>query len=389
MLNVLVPKGARFVCLLSISLGLSMSLSSASVAQESEPMSFAPIQDEGTIFFLTPGQSSVRWVRHDTPSMRAALARIAPNMTLEVLDAAGDSNKQQTQVEAAIASGAKGIVVVVVDGANAGGILQAAKANDVPVVGYGHDIMGENLEGLLSAHITTLMAENYHVPHCVYVGKKVAESDEWTAADPFKLALFNIPTHSGTAKIAYQNCMAGLKPAIDAGKLKIVCEQALPDYTGATAQKATEQCLTSQANDVDGFSVGNDDQADGIYAALAAQELQGKTIIYGGYDATLTGLQRVLLGYQDFDTYPPFREMGSVAVQALLSKVNSAVPMPKEVNTRYLNAQKVAEGGVPAAFLPDTRAFADTIEQTVIADSLFTKEQLCTGMASAADFCKK
>lgn len=348
-----------------------------------------PVEDTGSVYFLTPGQTSPRWVRYDAPGMKMALAEMAPNMTFEVLDAGDDVNKQQRQLEAAIANGAKGIILTAVDGTNVSGMLAQAQAAGVPVVGYAHDITGGDMSGLLAAQVTTLLAEDYHVPHCINVGEKAMAGSEYTADAPFKLGLYNFSSGIGIGKIIHEGCMKALQPAIDAGKLRIVCEQDLADFTAATAQKATEQCLTAQGNDINGFSVGNDDQADGIFAALSSQGIQDKVMIYGGYDATPTGIQRVVAGYQDFDIYPPFSRMPVVAMQTLLSAINPAVPLPAEVDARYLDAAKVTEGGVPAAFLRNTKVRADNLDQTVIADGLYTKEQICAGIAVNAPYCAK
>jgi D-xylose transport system substrate-binding protein len=67
-----------------------------------------------------------------------------------------------------------------------------------------------------------------------------------------------------------------------------------------------EQILTRINNRVDGVASANDGMAGGISAALKAQGMQTKVPVTG-QDATIEGLQRVLLGTQGVTVFKDIR----------------------------------------------------------------------------------
>ena len=66
-----------------------------------------------------------------------------------------------------------------------------------------------------------------------------------------------------------------LKPGIDSGKIKNVCETFTDGWKPDNAQKEMEQCLTKNNNKVDAVVAENDGMAGGVVAALKAQGLAG------------------------------------------------------------------------------------------------------------------
>ena len=73
----------------------------------------------------------------------------------------------------------------------------------------------------------------------------------------------------------FQGIMEVLKPNMDAGKIKNVCETFTDGWKPDNAQKNMEQCLTSTNNKVDAVVSENDGMASGVVAALDAQGLAG------------------------------------------------------------------------------------------------------------------
>ena len=91
--------------------------------------------------------------------------------------------------------------------------------------------------------------------------------------------------------------MEVLKEAIDAGKIKNVCETFTDGWKPDNAQKNMEQCLTANDNKVDAVVSENDGMAGGVVAALEAQGLAG-TVPVSGQDGDKAALNRVALGTQ-------------------------------------------------------------------------------------------
>lgn len=354
-------------------------------------LGFAPIQDSGKIFYLTPGATSARWTNNDIPDMTKWLKAMAPNMTLENLDAQVGTLQQQ-QVEQAVTAGAKGIIMVptIDGGAMVVGMLQAVKDSGVPVVVQQHTNTG-SLDGLAIAFDGNPITIDFQVPHCAALAKQATEDSQYTRDNPLKVGYLFVQAEAPAIVAINSNCREAMKTAIDDGRLKLVCEAPLGDFTAATAQTATEQCLTSTGNEVDAILFGNDDQGDGVFAAIHGQGLDKDVAVIGGFDATLSGVKRVLAGQQDFTIYPNFDAQAKLAIQAVLSKINPAVPWPEEINSWYNDGLEVpagTAGAIPAAFPADTFVYADNVEDTIMKDKLYTKEQLCTDEAAASAFCQ-
>lgn len=332
------------------------------------------VAQEGTVYYLVPTGAIKRFESFDIPNVRAALKKHAPGLELKVYDAGNDVNRQITQVESALANGAKGILISVISANQLGGAVSSAAADKVPVVGLAMDAAA----GPLSYQVTVPF-EQIGAVHGEYIVKHLPKER------PFRLALMlGDPSFS-----FYTDQMTGLekqiKPLVDSGDIEIVCRADATYFLPANTQRNMEQCLTSTDNKVDGVFVMTDDGGTAVTAALAAQNLTEKVKIYGGYDATLEGVQRVMLGWQAMDMAPPYAAMADSAVQLLLAAM-AGKPAPEGLVNGV--APNGSDTGVPARFEPNVIITADNVQETVVDAGLFTKEQLCSGAGAAAEFCK-
>lgn len=330
---------------------------------------------EGTVYLLVNNVTTSRIAKFDIPNITAAMKRHAPGVEVKVLNANDDMQAQIAQADAALASGTLGIILVSVDPPRSASILAKAEADGVPVVTYAHDPG----PGPVNYHVSVPFADIGEAQ-----GKYLAEN--LPEKRPVKLAMM-----LGDPKFAfYSEQMKGfnkyLDPLIASGDVEIVCQADALLYLAANAQKNMEQCLTKTNNDVDGAVVMNDDTGGGVIAALAGQDLVGKVKIYGGYDATIEGVQRVLLGWQAADMSPPYQQMADAAVQLVLAAAEGKEPTEGLVNGTWENSY--TEGGVPARLEPNVFITPDTVQQNVIDAGLYTKEELCSGIGADAAFCK-
>ncbi|MBT0781403.1 MULTISPECIES: substrate-binding domain-containing protein [Paracoccus] len=329
----------------------------------------------GTIYLLVPNVTTSRIAKFDIPNITAAVARHAPGVELKVLNANDDMQAQMAQADAALASGTRGIILISVDPPRSASILAKAEADGVPVVTYAHDPG----PGPVSYHVSVPFADIGEAQ-----GKYLAEN--LPEKRPVKLALM-----LGDPKFAfYAEQMKGfdkyLEPLIASGEVEIVCRADALLYLAANAQKNMEQCLTRTNNEVDGVVVMNDDTGGGVIAALAAQDLVGEVPIYGGYDATLEGIQRVLLGWQRADMAPPYQAMADAAVQLVVAAAQGEAAPEGLVNGTWENGY--AEGGVPARIEPNIFITPENVQETVIDAGLYTRDELCRGIGKQAAFCQ-
>ena len=329
---------------------------------------------KGSVYLLLPNVTTSRWEKYDVPNMKAALKAVAPGVELKVLNANDSMQQQIAQAEAAITSGALGIILIGVDPPRAASILVKADAEDVPVVTFAHDPG----PGPIAYHVSVPFEDIGDAQ-----GKYLA--DHLPAHRPVRLAYM-----LGDPKFTfYSDQMKGfdknLKPLIDNKTVEIVCKADALLYLAANAQKNMEQCLTKSDNSVDGVVVMNDDTAGGVVAALSAQGLEGKVPVFGGYDATLEGIQRVLTGWQAADMTPPYKSMAKAAIDLLISKVEKKGAPAGLLNGTWDN--KFMKGGVPAHIDPNVFITKDNIQHTVVDAGLYSKAELCTGIAAKAAFC--
>ncbi|MFF0952797.1 substrate-binding domain-containing protein [Rhizobium leguminosarum] len=332
-------------------------------------------EPSGAVYLLVPNVTTNRWAKFDIPHMTEAMKKYAPGVELKVLNANDDMQQQVSQAESALASGALGIILVSVDPPRAASILAKADADGVPVVTYAHDPG----PGPVAYHVSVPFKD---------IGEAQGKylSEHLPEHRPVRLAYM-----LGDPKFAfYSEQMKGfdkyMKPLIDNKTVEIVCQADALLYLAANAQKNMEQCLTKTSNEVDGAIVMNDDTGGGVVAALSAQDLVGKVKLFGGYDATLEGIQRVLLGWQAADMAPPYQGMADAAVQLIVSKIKGDKAPEGLVNGTWSN--NFTEGGVPSRLEPNVFITSDNVQQTVIDAKLFTKEELCAGIGKDAAFCK-
>lgn len=331
---------------------------------------------KGKVYLLIPSSKISRYKKFEVPFMTAAFAQYAPNVKLEVLNANDQVSQQVAQVDAAIANGAAAIILISVDPSQSGGMLAKADANGIPVVTFAQDVG----KGPVKYHVTVPFLD---------IGQKQGQflADHLPEARPVRLAYM-----LGDPKFAfYVEQMKGVAqtvgPLTDKGVVKEVCRADALLWVPANAQKNMEQCLTQINNGVDAVFVMNDDTGSGAMAALSQQGLQGKVKIYGSYDATLEGIQRVMVGWQAADMSPPYKAMDEKAVLLALSTMTGKAPPAGIVNGSWDNG--FVKGGVPTSYTPNIFITQDNIQETVVDSGLWSKAELCTGFAAKADFCTK
>jgi D-xylose transport system substrate-binding protein len=330
----------------------------------------------GKVYVLLPRTTAIRFEKWDHPYLVEALKKHSPKLEVIVLNAQDSAAEQERQFETALANRAKGIILACVNPDAAGGMLTKAKVAGVPVVNHANQCNGGPV-----AYRVLASFEQVGEDQAKYVASHLPPSPR-----PLKVAkMFSDPTNA-----LYKAWVAGFdkyfKPLIDNGTVQIVCQADAGSWAPAKVQANMEQCLTKVNNAVDAVMVMNDDTGNGVIAALQAQGLQGKVKLFGGYDATVAGVQRVLAGWQVSDMYAPYRTMADRSVQMLISEIAKTPPpagfVVGTVDNKFMQ--------VPAVPLENTLVTPDNVQKTVVDAGLWSKAELCDpkGIASATAFCK-
>jgi D-xylose transport system substrate-binding protein len=264
------------------------------------------------VAFLLPENVTPRWEGSDKPTFVNALKKLVPGVKVDVLNALNNPATQLQQAEAELAKGAEVLVVAAIDQKAFAVAVKKAKAQGVPVIAYDRLIKNAPLAYYVSFD-------------SVAVGKAEAA---WMASHTPKgarLVIINGSPTDDNAHLVNKGIHSVLDPLFKSGAKVKVAEQWTPGWEPPTAQREMEQILTKTNNGVDGVVSANDGMAGGITAALKAQGLAGK-VKTTGQDASLQGVQNVILGNQGVTVFKDFRLQAPAAAKIAASVINDTKP---------------------------------------------------------------
>jgi D-xylose transport system substrate-binding protein len=323
---------------------------------------------DDTVYILMPDSKIARWYQFDLPNFKESFKKYSPDLSLKFMFAEGSSARQLAQMEAAIAERARGIILAPADPEQMAGTLMKADREGIPVITYAHEANG----GPVKYHVSTSFVKIGQV-HGKYLSEKVSKLPA-----PYKLALIYGDPNFAFYKELIKGYNEYLKPLINAGKVEIIFRGDVLGWDPKNAMELMGQCLKETQKQIDGVLIMNDDIGGAVAAVIAAHGLQGKISIFGGYDATLDGVVRVMTGLQEIDMAPSYKEMTDAAAQLMVSLITGEEPPPGLINAAFDN--KYVEGGVPAAYIPSILITKDNVEKTIIKQGIYTKEQLEAGI---------
>jgi D-xylose transport system substrate-binding protein len=284
-------------------------------------------------------------------------------------DAQGSAQKQAADIEALIAQKPDVILIVAFD---SDAILPSIKKiTDAGIKSIAYDVQFEDPNAL------------YITFDNVGVGRLMAK--EILKAKPEgNYAFIKGDKGDPNATFLFMGQMEVLKPAIDAGKIKNVCETFTDGWKPDNAQKNMEQCLTSTKNKVDAVVSENDGMASGVVAALKAQGLAG-TVPVSGQDGDKAALNRVAMGTQTVSVWKDSRALGKAAAEAAVAMADgTAIDKLPGVGKFKDGKKKVEMNAILLAPDPITKANLDD----VIKAGWIDKAAACAGAQPDVAACK-
>ena len=310
------------------------------------------------IGLLLPETKTARYEAFDKPLFEEKLKSLG-NYEVVYSNADQDAAKQQQQAESALAAGIKVLVLDPVDAASAGSIVNAAAAQDVPVVSYDRLIAGGGLDYYVSF-------DNEKVGML----QGTALVDELTnrgKADGGILMVNGSPTDSNAAQFK-----KGAHTAIDASTLKVLGEFDTPDWSPDKAQTWVEGQISQHGDAIDGVYAANDGTAGGAVAALKAANADPWPVITG-QDAELAGIQRIVAGDQFMTVYKAIKPEAELAATVADQLARGETP-----------AGETTVDGTPSTLLEPVIVTKENVMDTVVADGFWTVDQICTAQYEAA-----
>ena len=321
----------------------------------------------GKVAVLLPDtKSSVRWETVDRPLLQKAFTAAGVPVTIQ--NAQGDKSTQQQQAEQAITNGAKVILLVNLDSGSGAAIEANAASRGVKVIDY------DRLT-LKSPNVSYYVSFNN-----VEVGKLQGQGLVKCLGTPNgqSVAELNGSPTDNNATLFAQGYNSVLDPLYKAGKLKKAADQSVPDWDNQKALTIFEQMLEKTNNKIDGVLAANDGLGNAAVSAIKSRHL--KQIPVTGQDATLQGLQNIVMGDQCMTVYKAIKKEADAAAKLGIALAKGQTPSaPDKIN----NGSK----DVPSVFLTPVPVTKNNIKQYFGQPDYPTKSQICAGKVAAA--CKK
>jgi D-xylose transport system substrate-binding protein len=204
---------------------------------------------------------------------------------------------------------------------------------------------------------------------------------QWHVSHPNVVVMHGDVTDNNATLFA-QGYNGVLQPDFSSGKYTLVARTA-GTWTPTDALTEFEGAVTAHKN-VNSAVIPNDETGAPIISYLQSHGVKAKTYPTTGQDATLTGLQNVLSGYQCGTVYKPYyKEAGAAVALAMYLRAGKTAP------SSLLNGSSTdptTKTAVPSVLLAPTWVTPTNMASTVVADKLVPTSQLCTSRFSSA--CK-
>ena len=259
---------------------------------------------KGNITVILPDTvSSTRYVEFDAPYLKQAFTDAglsSSDFTIE--NALGSDATQFSMAQSAITQGASVLVVDPLDSGVGAHIESYAKQHGVAVIDYDRLTLG----GTRSYYVSF---NNVKVGQVMGQGL-VSCITAWGVKSPSVIVMKGAPTDNNATLFA-QGYDGVLAPYFSSGKYKDVSNPA-GTWTPSVALSEFQQQYTAH-KDINAALIPNDENGAPIIHYLQGQGVKAKTFPTTGQDATLTGLQNILTGYQCGTVYKPIYEEAQAA----------------------------------------------------------------------------
>lgn len=322
-------------------------------------------EGKGKVAAILPDTvSSTRYVEFDAPDIqRALVAAGLPTSDIIIQNALGSDATQLTDAQTDITNGATVLLVDPLDSGVGASIENYAKSHGVPVIDYDRLTLGGSRKYYVSFNNVTVGK---------LIGKGFAACvAAWHVSKP-QVAVMHGAATDNNATLFAQGYDSVIDPYFNSGKWVHVVSTA-DTWDPPTAETEFQEAYTAHSN-INSAVTPNDETTAPIITYLQSLHVQPKTFPLTGQDATLTGLDNVLSGYQCGTVYKPiyleaqaatalalYLRAGKTPPSSLVNgkttdtttntKVASVLETPEWVTTKNMNATVIKDNFVPAAQL--------------------------------------
>jgi D-xylose transport system substrate-binding protein len=309
--------------------------------------------------------TSTRYTLFDAPYLKAAFKKAG--IPALILNAHKDPQKQKSQAQQCLAQGAKVALFDQLDPASGASITNLLVAGGAKVIDYDRLVVGSKA--------------SYYVSHnSVAVGKLqgkglvgALQAKKQYAKHPV-IAELNGDVKDNNAKLFKQGYDSVLKPLYKNGTFKLAKSgDQWTDWDAIKGRRIFDQILARNGNKVNASIAANDGLAGAVISSLKAHGL--KPIPVTGQDATPTGVQFILAGWQSGTVYKSVRQEAAAAA-AVAVAILKGKPVPG-VNTKV--------SGTPSVLLTPVWVTKKNYK-LLFKDGALKRSQVCIGQY--AKYCK-
>jgi len=313
---------------------------------------------------LPDTKSSTRYTLFDAPYLKAAFKKAG--VSAQVLNAQGDAQRQKSQADGCLAAGAKVILLDELTLASGAAITNDAVAQGATVIDYDRIVPGSKASYYVSF-------DNVKVGKLMGQGLVAALRANGMYSKRPVIAELNGGIQDNNAKLFKQGYDSVLNPLYKKGVFKkAVAGDQWTDWDPNKGLTIFEQMLARNGNRIDGVLAANDGLAGAVISALQNHGL--KPIPVTGQDATPTGVQYILAGWQSGTVYKSVRQEANAAAQAAIDVLNGK---PVKTNGKI--------SGMPSILL--TPKWVTKANYKLLFQEGFVKRsQVCVG--KYAQYCK-
>jgi len=303
---------------------------------------------------LPDADSGTRWEAGDRPALEKGLTDAG--FEADIQNAQNDPAKYATIADAQLTKGCGVMLLVDLQGAGIA-VAEKAKAAGVPVIAYDRPIAGADYYVSFDNAVVGQLEGQ-----AVLDGLAAAGKDPKTASIIYGSG---DPT-DGNAKMFLDGALSVLDKA--GAKAAFTMDGT---WDGAKAGTLFEQAFTAVKGKVDAVLAPNDNNAASIIQIL---DKNGLKVPVSGQDASVAGLQNVLLGKQTATVYKPFQLEVAAAIDVV-----KAVLSGKTYDTM---GKKLADGTPYVSVVP-VSVGPDKVKD-VVADGNAKAADICTAAVAAA-----
>jgi D-xylose transport system substrate-binding protein len=311
--------------------------------------------------------SSTRYVEFDQPDITKALQKAGLSSSQYVVqNALGSDATQLTDAQTDISNGATVLLVDPLDSGVGAQIESYAKSRGVKVIDYDRLTLGGSRAYYVSFN-------NVKVGQLIGKGL-VSCVAAWHVAKP-KVVVMHGAVTDNNATLFAQGYDSVINPYFKDGKWSVVAHTA-GTWDPPTAETEFQAIYTAHPS-VNSVLIPNDETGAPIITYLQSLHVKPKTFPTTGQDATLTGLQNVLSGYQCGTAYKPIYLEAQAAVALALYLRAGSKPPTSLVNGTTKDT--TANVSVPSVLETPEWVTTSNMKSTIVKDNFVPTSQLCAG----------